>query len=108
MSVQRPIAIMLPMAFAALASFGNALRRVQSFLVEEDHPSRELVDEGTDLAVDVSCADLAWLGEEATVDELDLAGEVSPECSLCPALSRMACPFVSISFASRSVVAVIV
>lgn len=31
----RPIAIMLPMAFAALASFGNALRRVQGFLVEE-------------------------------------------------------------------------
>ena len=36
----RPIAIMLPMAFAALASFGNALRRVQGFLVEEVRTSK--------------------------------------------------------------------
>ena len=39
----RPITIIMPMGFAALASFGNALRRIQGFLDEEDHPLRETI-----------------------------------------------------------------
>ena len=76
----RPIAIMLPMAFAAMASFGNALRRIEGFLLEEDQPSRTLLNSDRDqtsvlkgVAVDVVNADLAWAGDGAAADELDLS-----------------------------------
>jgi ABC-type multidrug transport system fused ATPase/permease subunit len=79
----RPIAIMLPMAFAALASFGNALRRVEGFLLEEDQPSRTLLESDRDrksalkrVAVDVVNADFAWAGDGVAADQLDLS-EVS-------------------------------